>query len=143
MGSGSGRAKGRAGGQAAERVGGLLTGVAVWRRAAGLERVQAAGRAAGLAVEASAGTAWETGTAEGVALVGRAEAAAAGTGAGAAAVSAVAVGALGAEAVRAAVAALEPGVAWEGKQIERRGVAASARKPAVTAPPLVQQTELT
>ena len=105
--------------------------------------VQAAGRAAGLAVEASAGTAWETGAAEGVALVGRAEAAAAGTGAGAAAVLVVAVGALGAEAVRAAVAALEPGVAWEGKQIERRGVAASARKPAVTAPPLVQQTELT
>ena len=57
--------------------------------------------------------------------------------------SAVAVGALVAEAVRAAVAAQELGVAWEGKQIERRGVAASALKPAVTAPPLVQQTELT
>ena len=56
---------------------------------------------------------------------------------------AVAVGALGAEVVRAAVAAQEPGVTWEGKQIERWGVAASARKPAVTAPPLVQQTELT
>ena len=66
-----------------------------------------------------------------------------GSAATAPAVSAVAVGALGAEALRAAVAALEPGVAWEGKQIERRGVAASALKPAVTAPPLVQQTELT
>ena len=52
-------------------------------------------------------------------------------------------GAAAAGAARAAVAAQELGVAWEGKQIERRGVAASALKPAVTAPPLVQQTELT